>query len=332
MVAQESTSDPQQGMNRPTADQCPACDSPNCRILFTAGDRLFGTTRRTFRIVECRGCRLIRLSPRPTPTELSSYYPPSYWFYPGGTQAERLEELYRRLVLRDHVNFVRRAMESSGESGMILDVGCGGGLFLRMMAERGYQTAGLDFSMDAAVVARHNGVASICGNLALAPLAPSSCAAITMFHVLEHVYDPVAYLESAYSLLRPNGRLIVQVPNAACWQFVLLGEAWNGLDVPRHLLDFRARDLEILLDNCGFETVRHKYFSLRDNPAGCATSIAPWLDPMARKVRRPNEGPRLKLFKDLVYFALAAACLPFTILEAACRAGSTVMVEARKKS
>jgi hypothetical protein len=78
--------------------------------------------------------------------------------------------------------------------------------------------------------------------------------------------------------------------------------------------------------------VRHKYFSLRDNPAGLATSLAPCLDPMARRVRGLREGPRVKLLKDLLYFCLVAASLPFTLLEAACHAGSTVMVEARKKT
>jgi len=40
-----------------------------------------------------------------------------------------------------------------------------------------------------------------------------------MYHVLEHLYDPVAYLDAAHSLLAPDGRLIVQVPNVASWQF-----------------------------------------------------------------------------------------------------------------
>ena len=127
---------------------------------------------------------------------------------------------------------------------------------------------------------------AVCASLARAPLADNSCAAVTMFHVLEHLYDPSAYLDAAHRLLKPGGRLIVQVPNAASWQFLLLGENWTGLDVPRHLIDFRARDLETLLDHCGFEVVRTKHFSLRDNPAGLATSLAPWLDPMVRRIRR----------------------------------------------
>jgi hypothetical protein len=122
------------------------------------------------------------------------------------------------------------------------------------------------------------------------------------------------------------------VPNAACWQFLLFGERWNGIDVPRHLIDFRAEDLDQLLDTCGFEVLRHKHFSLRDNPPGMATSIAPQLDPMSRRVRKIPETERQRFWKNLAYLGLVAASIPFTLLEAACRAGATVMVEARKKS
>jgi SAM-dependent methyltransferase len=253
---------------------------------------------------------------------------------PQASAADRLEQWYRRFVMRDHLHFVERAVREADEQGIVLDVGCGGGLFLQMLSERQkVKVAGLDFSLDAANAAwRRAGVPTICATLSRAPLAPESCAAVTMFHVLEHLYDPASYLESARELLRPDGRLILQVPNAACWQFLLLGERWNGIDVPRHLINFRLSDIENLLSHCGFEVLRYKHFSLRDNPAGMATSLAPMLDPMARRLRHVAETPRQRLWKDLFYVALVGASLPFTILEAACRAGSTIMVEARKKS
>jgi SAM-dependent methyltransferase len=312
---------------------CPACASPQFTVLFKATDRLYRTTDKEFKIVECRRCRLIRLFPRPEPRELSQYYPASYWFEPGDMAADRLEQRYRRLVLGDHVRFVRRAIQACEGTGMVLDVGCGGGLFLSLLRESGVKVAGLDFSLEAASVAwRQHGVPVVCGSLSHPPFAPESFAVITMFHVLEHLYDPHVYVDSARELLRPDGRLVVQVPNAASWSFLLLGENWSGLDVPRHLLTFRASDLEVLLERCGFEVVRQKHFSLRDNPAGLATSLAPWLDPMARRLRGIREGRWGKLLKDLLYLCLVAACLPITALGAACRAGCTVMLEARKRT
>ena len=303
------------------------------RTLFRGTDRLYRTTTKEFYVVECAGCRLIRLYPWPSLAELQTYYPRSYWFTSGANTASRLEEAYRRFVLRDHVAFVRGALRAMETPGPVLDVGCGGGLFPRLLSERGYRAFGIDYSPQAAHVAWSlNGVPAACCELPAAPFAPGAFAAITMFHVLEHLYDPASYIQAAHRLLRPGGRLIVQVPNAASWQFLLFGENWNGLDVPRHLVDFRARDLDALLEGCGFDLVRHKHFSLRDNPAGLATTVAPGLDPMARRIRGVSDSDVMRLFKDLVYLALVSVCVPLTALEAACGAGSTIMIEARKNT
>src|SRR5208283_938065 len=216
--------------------------------------------------------------------------------------------------------------------GLLLDVGCGGGLLLGMMRERGLRVVGLDNSPAAAAIAwGRQRVPAVCGVLERAPLRAGVFSAITMFHVLEHVHDPRAYVAAAHRLLAPGGRLIAQTPNAACWQSRLLGRAWSGLDVPRHLFDFRASDLERLLESGGFTVLRRKYFSWRDNPAALASSLAPGLDPMGRRTRRLAESAPVHISKDLAYLALVAASVPFALLEAAFGAGATIMVEARKR-
>jgi SAM-dependent methyltransferase len=316
-----------------TPSPCPACAGAEFQLLFTASDRLYRTTTEQFQVVECKQCRLMQLAPRPAPAEIAKYYPKNYWFTPESGAASRLEEAYRRLVLRDHVRFVQGALAASGAKGPLLDVGCGGGLFLRLLRERGVAGIGLDFSLDAARAAwKSNGAPAALAELTQPPLRPGSCAAVTMFHVLEHLHSPRSYILAARELLRDDGRLILQVPNAGCWQFLLLGAAWNGVDVPRHLYDFRPADLDLLLDSCGFEVMRRKFFSLRDNPAGLATSLAPSLDPMARRIRDRKESPGERLVKDLLYGGIVLAALPFTAAEAAFRAGSTIMIEARKKA
>jgi SAM-dependent methyltransferase len=311
---------------------CVLCGSSGAHALFKGTDRLYRTTTREFAVVRCEQCGLMRLDPQPAPEELGLYYPRNYWFAPDRGAAGRLEEAYRRLVLRDHVRFVERALRASRARGPLLDVGSGGGLFLAMMRQRGHRAAGLDFSREAAAIAwKLQGAPAVCGRLEQAPFGAGRFAAIAMFHVLEHLPDPRAYLAAARGLLAPDGRLIVQVPNAACWQFRILRSRWTGVDVPRHLFDFRDRDLEKLLEACGFEVLRRKYFSLRDNPAGLASSLAPWLDPMARRLRQAAESPASRLVKDLAYFGLVLAALAPAAIEAACRAGSTVMMEARPR-
>ncbi|MCZ2073501.1 MAG: class I SAM-dependent methyltransferase [Bryobacterales bacterium] len=315
-----------------TAPACPACDAREFKERFQLTDRLYHTTREQFSILECKVCGLLRLYPWPDAAVLDRYYPPGYWFSPQPDTAHRLEEAYRRLVLRDHVRFVRTALRHSSAHGLVLDVGCGGGLFLHLLHEEGFPVAGLDFSFEAASVAwKRNGVPAVCANLGHAPVSAETCSGVTMFHVLEHVYDPAAYLECAHRMLKPDGRLIVQVPNAECWQFRVFSSRWNGLDVPRHLINFRRRDILRLIELAGFEIVREKHFSLRDNPAGFATSVSTALDPMARRVRGVKEGGAVRLVKDLVYFCLVVAGLPFAALEALFNAGSSIMIEARKK-
>lgn len=303
------------------------------RTLCRGTDRLYGTTDRWFLVVECGQCRLIRLYPRPSAREIGSYYPDNYWYNPSGAAADKLAETWRRFVLRDHVRFVRKALQHVPPGGKVLDVGCGGGLFLRELNLEQDRSIGLDFSVNAAAVAwSTNGVPAACGTLTQAPFKPGSFSLITMFHVLEHLYDPISYVQAAHGLLAEDGRLVVQVPNANSWQFLLFGEAWNGLDIPRHLIDFKEGDVVKLLEFCGFEVVRRKHFSLRDNPAGLASTLAVGLDPMARRIRGVREGPRVRLLKDLAYFGILLVSIPFTLLEAVCGAGATVMLEARRKA
>jgi 2-polyprenyl-3-methyl-5-hydroxy-6-metoxy-1,4-benzoquinol methylase len=307
--------------------RCLLCASSDFRELFRASDRLYATTSAEFPVVQCSNCGLVRMDP--VPQDLSPFYPHSYWFKPSQNLAARLEETYRRLLILDHVHFVEQALRDIGSRGPVLDVGCGGGLFLAVMRQRGARVAGMDNSPEAAAAAlHHNRVPALLGDLTKAPIAPASCALITMFHVLEHLPDPKAFVQAARQLLQPGGRLIVQVPNIDCWQYSLLRSNWNGVDVPRHLHDFRTSDLERLLKQSGFRVRRTKLFSWRDNPAGLATSLAPGLDPVARNVRHLDGSTPSKLFKDAIYFALVLAAIPLTALEAAFGKGSTVMMEA----
>jgi SAM-dependent methyltransferase len=313
---------------RPPSQECLRCTAGDFAVLFDGSDRLYRTTRRRFEVVECAHCGLLQLHPQPTPEELKSFYPERYWWAPDETTVGRLEGLYRELVLSDHLRFVWSGVE---ERQPVLDIGCGGGSFLGALRRRGARVVGLDFSPQAARVAwRQNRVPALAGLATQPPFVPASFGAVTLFHVLEHLSEPHVLLQAVHPLLRNDGRLYVQVPNAACWQFLLLGELWSGIDIPRHLVHFRTEDLVGLVQECGYQVLRTKFFSLRDNPAGLATSLLPQLEPMSRRVRHVPESAAGRLLKNALYLAVVAAAVPFTLLEAACGAGSTVTIEAAK--
>ena len=308
---------------------CPLCGSSEQRPRFRASDRLFRTTTRQFKIVECASCGVLYLSPRPAGAELAGYYPPGYWWSGGseGGAARRLEGIYRRTVLGDHVAFVTSVL--GGPPARILDVGCGSGDLLAALRQRGYSCCGMDASLAALAAAHRQGIAAVLGDYHAAPLAAESFDAVSMFHFLEHVPDPAAALAFARAVLRPSGRLIVQVPNAASWQTAAMGARWSGFDVPRHLVNFRRADLERLVERSGFRIGRLKHFSLRDNPAALATSLAPGLEPVSRRSRR-RESVSWRLALDMAYFALVVAALPLAAAEALAGRGATIMLEARK--
>jgi SAM-dependent methyltransferase len=309
---------------------CPACGHEQGKALFRVPDRLGNAPPGSCLVVECGGCRLLRLNPWPGPSDVRRNYPPGFWLTSEANS--RIEEHFRRFRLRDQVNFVKSALRRAGVAGPVLEVASRGGWCLSQLVSKKQPVVALDFDIASASSSwQAMRVPAVCGTLTATPFADRSFAAVAMFQVLEHLFDPAAHLEAARKLLRPGGRLIVQVPNASCWQFLLLGERWSGLDAPRHLIHYRAHDLEILLDRCGFEVERVKYFSLGDNPQGLAASLAPGLDPETRRLRHQPEAHGSSLAKDLLFHGLTLAALPFTILEAACHAGSTVMMEARAK-
>ena len=308
-----------------TGFACPRCESQSYVILLQDSDPLYRTTRKTFSVIECAGCTLIRLFPQPTLSELASFYPNEYWWQGDESPAGRLTEWYRRLVMWDHVHFIAA---STMPPGPILDVGSGGGSLVAALRRRGLHGAGLDVSPRAAKITGATGAPTVCAALPDAPFAAGSLAAVTLLHVLEHVPDPVEFLLAARQLLQPGGRLFVQVPNAGSWQFLLLGRRWSALDIPRHLFHFRADDLEDLLAGCGFRVVRRKFFSLRDNPASLATSLFPSCEPVVRRVRKVREPVLVGTVKSILYLGVVVLSLPFALWEAAAKAGSTILVEA----
>jgi SAM-dependent methyltransferase len=293
---------------------CPLCAESRSIVIHKGSDRLYRTTNEIFTVVRCAGCGLARLDP--APADIARFYPDAYWYEPG-----RLEEIYRRLVMRDHLRFARRA---PGQGLRVLDVGCGSGLFLRELraANPAMKAVGMDASPQAAALAwRGYRVPAVAADLQRAPFGEASFDLITMFHVLEHLPDPAAYLTAARRLLARGGKLVVQTPNLDCWQYRIFGARWSGLDIPRHLYDFRLRDLRRLLESCAFRVIRVKHFSWRDNPTGLATTIAPGLEPVARAARGAGS-------RNALYLALTAAALPFAALEAFFGHGSSMMIEA----
>jgi hypothetical protein len=92
--------------------------------------------------------------------------------------------------------------------------------------------------------------------------------AIVLWHLIEHLPEPAAALESARGSIAPNGRLIVAVPNLASLQARIGGDRWFHQDVPRHRTHLTPAGLSALLERSGFQRPRISHLLLEQNPFG----------------------------------------------------------------
>ncbi len=232
---------------------CNVCESDNYVVLYEGRDRLHGLGG-SFKLVKCQECGLVYLNPRPAREEMGRYYPPDY--EPYAQDVEQTKGFLSSLDYRYGVAKRCRTITKRKEPGRILDVGCGAGHFLNGMKLRGWQTFGIEVSEEAATYAGERfGLEVLAGELEEAEFPAACFDAITLWHVLEHLHDPLSTLMEISRLLKDDGLLVFAIPNWGSVDAGLFGEFWVGLDVPRHLYVFPRPALEKLLAKAGFKIV-----------------------------------------------------------------------------
>lgn len=317
---------------------CPVCLVAGARFYAAGEDRLFRRAAGHYLLYQCRSCLCVFQHPFPDREAIAGFYPENYWRSaepPFGKRTGRwlkqMERRYREFVAADHVRFLQRCARSRGvKEQRVLDIGCGSGLFLDLARRRGFICHGMDASAQAVRLVREQyGLDVRQGAVGEDIWGGLRFDFVTLFHVLEHLTDPRAAVTYAAAHLKPGGSLILQVPNLGSLQARCFGRRWYGLDVPRHIINFTPAGFRLLLKATGFQIQRAALFSLRDNPASIASSLAPGLDPISRAGRTAQSGALPSVLKDFVYFGLVLACAPMALLEGILGRGGTIWVQAR---
>lgn len=303
-----------------TTDACPACGS-------VIADRLFEVEEGSGDIVVC-ACGLGRLWPLPSPEELEQFYPPAYYGQSGGKFSPLLESAVRLLASR-RVRYLARGLPQGAR---ILDVGCGRGVGLGQLADRGLRVCGFDISTEAVEGCDERAEIKVASNLQQAEFPAESFDRIVIWHVLEHVSDPDELLKETHRLLRPGGSVIVAIPNFSSWQASWAGADWFHLDLPRHLYHFPVPVVRRMLTNAGFRCRAEHHFSLQQNAFGWVQSIlnrTGWFTrnslyaSLQRRAKRRPSIPAILALLLLTPLALALA-----VLETCFQKGATVHVQA----
>jgi SAM-dependent methyltransferase len=206
---------------------------------------------RGFAYVLCRDCGLIYLNPRPTPAALKEHY---QTYLP----ADEVQiKAWRRAAGPVFERSARLLETRKGGPGRILDIGTGFGFFLRLMADRGWETVGLEISGPGARYGREVlGLDVRQTLLEEADFPEGSFDAVTAFYVIEHLPDPVGTCRALARLLRPGGQLLLRWPHTA----PLIRLTWPiNLDLfhaPSHLCQFSPQTMTRMLNEAGFTDVK----------------------------------------------------------------------------
>ena len=144
-----------------------------------------------------------------------------------------------------------------GPQSRVLDAGCAVGTFLQRMRVRyGASVTGVDFKDLSANPSLAN-VDFRCGLFYEQNFGEGRFDLITMWHFLEHDYDPMRTLRTARDLLAPEGRLVVEVPQLDSLTFRLYGDRWPGLQAPPHTVLYDRDTLLAAVEAAGLEVVEH---------------------------------------------------------------------------
>lgn len=214
----------------------------------------------------------------PPPQEAAALYEGGVYADLAG-RADRLIEPLRRLAEADRM----RRLRGLGRGARILEIGAGDGRFVARLREAGYDARGADPSPSARARAAARGIELA----AEAQAAEGSQDAVVLWHVLEHLPEPLAALEQARRWLRPKGLLLVAVPNLGSLQAAIGGDRWFHQDVPRHRTHFTARGLGLLLARAGFAPTRVSHLVVEQNALGM------WQTLLNRGTRERNVAFRL---------------------------------------
>jgi len=206
---------------------CICCGATSSMSLFNDCDDYI--TGHRFSLYRCNNCEVVFTDP--VPKNLEIHYPLEYRRY-GKVTMLIIAFLYRQQAKK----WTNR--QGQVDSRSLLEIGCGPGIMLNEFKKLGWNTLGLERSKEMADQAKARYDVDVRSG-DLSQLEPTKqFDLIILYNVLEHLKDPFVTLKECSKRLRPNGMVLVTVPDFNCWQRIWGGKHWLHLDVPRHLCHF----------------------------------------------------------------------------------------------
>jgi len=238
---------------------CYLCGAAGNPLYQGLRDRLYAAPGEWgFRRCRNVACGFVWLDPMPLPSEIWKAYI-HYYTHGSDSEGQRssnlrvrlltlMKRVYRVALRLTPFYYARRRLAhmylDGVRPGRLLEVGCGSGERLALLRSQGWEVIGQEVDASAAQHARdRHGVEVRVGTLDTIGLSEASFDVVVANHVIEHVPDPVGLLVACNRLLKDGGKLIVVTPNIESYGRRHFGQAWRGLEPPRHLYLFSPRTL-----------------------------------------------------------------------------------------
>lgn len=225
-------------------------DSSNNTHFLAVKD--YSVSQETFNLLYNQDLDMLITHPQPSLEKLPSYYESvNYISHTDGNKSlfEKMYQFVKSIALKNKLQLIN--FEST--KGKILDIGAGVGDFLSVCKNDGWQTVGIEPSEKAKTIAKSKGVSFV---EHLSELEDHSFDIITMWHVLEHVPDLENQIKELKRLIKPNGTIIIAVPNFNSFDANYYGKYWAAFDVPIHLWHFSKTAIKKLFSNENLELVK----------------------------------------------------------------------------
>lgn len=234
---------------------CPACGASDNTGLYKAKDHL--VSGRDFMIRRCNACGMGWTTDPPSESDAGKYYVSEDYISHTDrkqTTADYLYHLARSFMLGRKKRLVTSF--TGKRTGVVIDIGSGTGYFPAYMKKKGWKATGIEISEAARKYSAEKfGLEVIApANVKALPSGTADC--ITLWHVLEHLYNPAEWIEEIFRILKHEGICIIALPNFSSADSEWFGNRWAALDVPRHLWHFTPGSLRLFAERNGFSCER----------------------------------------------------------------------------
>lgn len=218
----------------------------------------FSVSGEVFQLIENHEYGFLETTPQPSLNNLADYYNSEDYISHTNSKRNVFEKVYhlvRKISLKNKLNLINSL---SKDTKQLLDIGCGTGDFLEIAQQNNWSVFGIEPNQQARGVANKKTNNVVFDTDQLSKFKNQTFDVITLWHVLEHLPNLEDQVQRFKKILKPNGALIVAVPNYKSFDAMHYKNFWAALDVPRHLWHFNKSSISKLFKTQSMRVVKTK--------------------------------------------------------------------------